>query len=98
MNAAERFGVEPACRRYAQAHGWDYLSMQSHSDATIKRSAATCTFRSAAGREEVHLFDISVLTNLWVSFAVSLQITVPGFLILFAVIRTWLLKRSSTAG
>lgn len=93
MEFAERVGVVPACRDYAKAHGSQYVSMYSSSGGTTKRSAAICTFKSDTGHEDVRLIDISVLTDLWVSFAVSLEITIPGFLILFAVIRTWLLKR-----
>ena len=90
MKFAERFGVESACRDYAQAQGWQYLSMHAYDEV---RSGAICTFTSDTGRTDVRLLDISMLTNFWVSFAVSLHITVLGFLILFAVIRTWLLNR-----
>src|SRR5262249_51970223 len=93
MEFAERYGVVPACRDYAKAHGLQYVSMHSNTDTTTKKSGATCIFKGATGREDVRLIDISVLTDSWVSFAVSLEITIPGFLILFAVIRTWLLKR-----
>lgn len=95
---AERVGVVPACRDYAQAHGWQYVSMHTYVDSTRNRSGAICTFRSSEGHtENVYLRDISVLTGLWVGFAVTLFITVPGFLILFAVVRTWLWKIRSAA-
>lgn len=93
----ERFGVTPACQDYATVHGWQYLSMETYSDPIGRRSGAICTFRSDTGsRERVRLLDVSVLTNFWVSFAVSLYITIPAFLILFAVLRTWLWKLRST--
>jgi hypothetical protein len=96
MNFAERVGVVPACRDYAQANGWQYVSMHTYSDSLTNRSGAICTFRSPEGHtEDVYLRDISLLTSFWVSFAVSLLITVPGFLILFAVLRTWLWKLRS---
>lgn len=99
MDFAERFGVVPACRDYARAQGWQYLSMHSYSNSTSNRSGAICTFKSDAGHvEDIRLLDISILTNFWVSFSVSLQVTIPAFLVLFAVIRTWLLKRGTTLG
>lgn len=94
MEFAER-RVVAACRGYAQAQGWQYVSMETYYSS--RRSSAMCTFKSDAGQVYVRLLDISVLTDLWVSFAVSLHITVLAFLILFAVIRTWLYRRLSSA-
>lgn len=97
LTFAERFGVVPACRHYAQSHGWQYVSMHSFSDPITNRSGAICTFKSDKGyTEEIYLRDISLLANFWVSFAVQLVITVPAFVILFAVVRTWLWKLRST--
>jgi hypothetical protein len=93
MDFAERIGVAPSCRDYAQAHGWLYLSHRTYVDSLTNRSGAICTFKSSEGHtENINLRDISLLTSFWVSFAVTLVITVPGFLILFAVVRTWLWK------
>jgi hypothetical protein len=93
MEFAERFGVVPACRHYALEQGWEYRSYRMNIATT--RTGAICTFKSAEGNtEDIRLLDISVLTNFWISFAVGLHITVPSFLVLFAVVRTWLWKRS----
>ena len=55
------------------------------------RSGAICAFKDAAGSAtDVYLRDVSLIDSFWVSFAVSLTITVPAFIILFAVLRTWL--------
>jgi len=94
MEFAERVGVVPACRGYARAQGLQYVSMHSNNGTTTKKTGAICKFKDEAGSsQDVRLIDISLLTDLWVSLAVSLEITVPGFLILFAVMRTWLLKK-----
>jgi hypothetical protein len=91
---AENYGVVPACRAYAQAHNWQYLSYDKKYQPG--RTGAICQFRSDTGNiEDVLLSDVSIPTDLWVNFALSLEITVPAFLFLFAVIRTWLYKRTS---
>jgi len=96
MEFAERFGVVPACRDYAQAQGWQYVSYRTYDDSLTNRSGAICSFMDENGSPtDVYVRDISLLTNFWVSFAVRLVITVPTFVILFAVIRTWLYKRFS---
>ena len=98
MDFAERFGVVPACRDYAQTHGWQYVSYRTYDDSLTNRSGAICTFKSAEGyTEDIYLRDISLLTNFWVSFAVRLVITVPTFVILFAIVRTWLYRRSAAS-
>ncbi len=83
----------PACKKYALAHGWQYVSY--HTNVTNFRTSAICTFTGPAGTEDINLLNISVLTNIWISFAVTLYITAPAFLILFAVLRTWLWRRTA---
>ena len=95
---AERIGVAPTCRNYATEQGWRYVSLVTYADSTTRKSGAICTFKDEKGiPEDVHLRDISFLTDLWVSLAVNMMITIPGIAIILAVLRTWLWKlRSST--
>jgi hypothetical protein len=98
MEFAERFGVVPACRGYAQAQGWQYVSYRTYDDSLTNRSGAICAFKDQNGSPtDVYVRDISLLTNFWVSFAVRLVITVPTFVILFAIVRTWLYRRSAAS-
>lgn len=96
MELAERVGVVPACRGYAQAHGWQYVSYRTYDDSLTNRSGAICAFDDEHGSPtDVYLRDVSLLTSFWVSFAIKLTITVPAFVLIFAVLRTWLWKLRS---
>ena len=95
MKFSEHFGSAPACRGYAQVHGWQYQSIDSYTSNAPHRSGTICRFKNASGgHEDVRLIDVSMVTYLWVSFAATPEITMPGFLLLFAVLRT----RLSTSG
>ena len=93
MEFAERFGVVPACRHYALEQGWEYRSYRMNIATT--RTGAICTFKSAEGNtEDIRLLDISVFDQFLDQLRGWSAHHGPGFLVLFAVVRTWLWKRS----
>jgi hypothetical protein len=87
---AERAAVEPACAAYGQSHGWVYVDYKVYS--AQRHGSAACVFRAgAAGTRDISLREAaSYFTDLWVGMAFSLELTVPAFILLFAVARTGL--------
>jgi len=57
-------------------------------------STVVCVLEGANGqRQDVYLNDlVSYLTNVWVELAMTLEITVPGFAILLALVRVGLYR------
>jgi hypothetical protein len=58
-------------------------------------STVVCLLNQGDGKnQDVYLNGlVSYLTDLWVGFAMSLEITVPGFAVLLALIRVGLYRR-----
>jgi hypothetical protein len=61
-----------------------------------ERSTVVCLLTQAGGRsEDVHLKElVPFVTDLLVSFAMNLGITVPGFAVLLALARVGLYRRA----
>jgi hypothetical protein len=84
----ERAIVVPACTAYASAHDMTYsdfkLVGRTHADTVV------CLLLRADGKtQDVYLKTlVSYLTDLLVSLAMNLEITVPGFIILLALARS----------
>ena len=63
-------------------------------------STVVCLLNQGNGtNQDVYLNElVSYLTDLWVGFAMSLEITVPGFAILLALVRVGLYRRGARIG
>jgi hypothetical protein len=85
---AVRAAVTPACTAYGRSHGMTYVDYKVYSK--MQRASSACILASPSGAmHDVALPEAaSYLTDLWVSLAFSLQISIPGFILLFAVART----------
>jgi len=61
-----------------------------------RKSTVVCMLTQIDGRnEDIRLNElVSFLTNLWVEFALSLEITIPAFAILFALGRVAWYRRT----
>jgi hypothetical protein len=94
---AERTTIVPACTQYAAANGWRYADFKlvGVKDA----STVVCLLTREAGKtEDVHLDQlVPYFTNLLVEFAMTLEITVPGFAVLMAILRVSLDKSARRA-
>ena len=90
---AERGTIVPACTAYASRHGMTYTDFKL---VGVKHaSTVVCLLNQGDGKnQDVYLNGlVSYLTDLWVGFAMSLEITVPGFAVLLALIRVGLYRR-----
>lgn len=83
----ERSTIAPACTSYASAHGMTYTDFKL--TGVKQASTVVCVLTQANGKsQDVHLSEIvPFLTDAWVGFAMSLEITIPAFAILLALIR-----------
>jgi len=89
---AERSTIVPSCSAYASGHAMKYSDFKL---VGVKHaSTVVCLLEHANGEEtDVHLSElVSYLTNLWVELAMTLEITVPGFAILLALLRVGLYR------
>jgi hypothetical protein len=95
---AERSVIVPACTAYASAHGMTYTDFKL--TGVKEASTVVCVLTQANGRnQDIHLSElVPFLTDLWVGFAMSLQITVPAFAILLALVRVGWYKRTARVG
>jgi len=95
---AERSTIIPACTAYASSHGMTYTDFKL---VGVKHaSTVVCLLSQRNGKiQDGHLNElVSYLTDVWVRFAMSLEITVPGFAILLALIRVGLYRRRARVG
>ena len=85
---AVRAAVRPACEAYGRSHGMTYVDYKVY--RRQQRASSACILASPSGAtHDVALPEAaSYLTDLWVSVAFSLQISVPAFILLFAIART----------
>ena len=94
--ATEHYVVAPVCTEYGHARGLTYQG----ADATHANDVYTsvCRYRNVDGAEETvptsEMFPF--LTDLWVSFALDLKITVLGFIALAAVVYAVWKKRGTS--
>lgn len=88
----ERYTVAPMCTEYGNTLGLTYQG----ADATHANDAytSTCRYRKPDGREETISTSkvFPFLTDLWVSFALDLKMTVPAFIGLWILIAVGLKK------
>jgi len=92
---AERSTIIPACTAYASGHGMTYTDFKL---VGVKHaSTVVCLLNQGNGKnQDVYLSElVSYLTDLWVGFAMSLEITVPGFAIFLALLRVGLYRRGA---
>ena len=63
-------------------------------------STVVCLLEQGNGeRRDVHLDElVPYVTNLWVEFAMSLEITVPGFAVLLGLARVGLYRLGTRSG
>lgn len=94
---AVRVAVDPACTAYGRSHGMTYVDYKVFTSQ--RRASSACVLASPSGaRHDVSLPEAaSFVTDLWVGLAFSLQISVPGFILLFAIARTRMARGWSEA-
>ena len=95
---AERSTIVPACTAYAGAHGMTYSDFKL---VGVKQaSTVVCLLTQANGKnQDMYLGElVPYLTDTLVSFAMSLEITVPGFAVLLALLRVAWYRRSARVG
>lgn len=88
-SAAERSVIVPACTAYASAQGASYSDFKL---VGVKHaSTIVCLLKQPDGRpRDVYLKElVSTFTELWVGLAMTLEITVPAFVILLGLARSW---------
>lgn len=85
---AVRTAVNPACSAYGESHGMTYVDYKVYSSQ--RRASSACIFKThRGGMQDVSLHEAaSYFTDLWVGLAFSLEITVPAFILLFAIARS----------
>ena len=85
---AVRVAVVPACTAYGTHHDMTYVDYKVY--RTQQRASAACILTSPGGAtHDVAITEAaSYITDLWVGLAFSLQISVPAFILLFAIART----------
>jgi hypothetical protein len=90
---AERSVIVPACTAYASTHEMTYTDFKLV--GVRHASTVVCMLTQANGRiEDIHLSDlVPYLTDFWVGFAMSLDITVPGFAIVLSLLRVGWYRR-----
>lgn len=97
---AERTVIVPACTAYASAHAMTYTDFKLIGGMREPQSTVVCmltdTDRSSHDIELGKL--VPFLTNLWVEFAMSLEITVPGFAVLLGLARVAWYRRTLRLG
>jgi hypothetical protein len=94
----ERSTIIPACTAFANGHGMTYTDFKL---LGVKHaSTVVCLLNQGNGKtQDVSLNElVSYLTDLWVGFAMTLEITVPGFAILLALIRVGLYRLGARVG
>ena len=94
---AERSVIVPVCTAYASAHGLTYTDFKL--TGVKQADTVVCLFARANGAsQEVHLNElVSFFTDAWVGFALSLEITIPAFAVLLALVRVALYRRTTAA-
>jgi hypothetical protein len=95
---AERRVILPACTAYAGAHGMTYTDFKL---VGVKHaSTVVCLLARPGGKgQDVHLSElVPFLADFLVGFAMSLEITVPAFAIVLALIRVGWYRRSVRVG
>ncbi len=94
---AERLVIVPACTDYAGAHGLTYADFKLV--GVEHASTVVCLLTRPDGlTRDVYLNElVSSIANLGVELAMSLEFTVPGFAVLFALARVWLHVRGARA-
>jgi hypothetical protein len=93
----ERSMIVPACTAYASTHGMTYTDFKMV--GVRHASTVVCILsRADGGTQDVHLNElVPFLTDTWVGFAMTLEITVPAFAILMAIARVSWYRRSVRA-
>lgn len=81
----ERSTIAPACTAYATANGMTYTDFKL---VGVKHaSTVVCLLTQGNGKiKDVHLSElVPFFTDMWVGFAMTLEITIPAFAILLAL-------------
>lgn len=85
---AVRAAVDPACTAYGRSHGMTYVDYKVYETKQVASSACILTSSSGAAHDVLLPEAASYFTDLLVRFAFSLQISIPGFTLLFAILWT----------
>lgn len=94
---AVRVAVRPACESYGRDHGMTYVDYKVYRKK--QHASSACILAAPSGvRHDVLLPDAaSQGTDFLVGLAFSLDISIPAFTILFAVVRTRVSRRGREA-
>ena len=95
---AERSTIVPACAAYASQHGMTYSDFKL---VGVKHaSTVVCLLEGAGGkRQEQRLEElVPFFTNVAVELAMTLEITVPAFVILLALLRVGVYRAGARSG
>jgi hypothetical protein len=90
---ADRTTIQPACAGYAEAHGMTYKDFTL---VGLKRaSTVVCRMtRDNGSTKSVYLGElVPAYKDYLVSFAMSVEFTMPGFAVLLAMTRLWWYRR-----
>lgn len=95
---AARVAVVPACTAYGRSHGMTYVDYEVYSGT--RRASSACILESSSGaKHSVSLPNAaSLLTDFWVGIAFSPELSVPAFVVLFALARTRMARGGREGG
>jgi hypothetical protein len=85
---AERLVVVPECTAYGQSQGMTYSHYTIYTSS--RHGSGVCSFRTKSGGVEDVSFEeaTSLFTDLWLGVAFKLELTVPTFILLLALMRS----------
>jgi hypothetical protein len=85
---AERMVVVPKCTAYGESRDITYSGYTIYT--SMRHGAGACSFKTKRGGvEDVSLEEVtSLVTDLWLGIAFQLDLTVPAFILLFALMRS----------
>jgi hypothetical protein len=85
---AVRTAVMPACMTYGKSHELTYVDYKVYSSQ--RHASSACIFKTQrGGTQDVALPEAaSYLTDLWVGVAFNILLTIPSFILLFAIAGT----------
>jgi hypothetical protein len=88
LKFAERTVVVPKCTAYGQSRGMTYSGNALYT--SMRYGAGKCIFKTKnGGVEDVSFEDAtSLFTGLWLGLAFQLDLTIPTFILLLALLRS----------
>ena len=88
LEFAERTVVVPKCTAYGLSRGMTYTDNTIYT--SMRHGAGKCSFKTKGGGVENASFEeaTSLITDLWLGFAFQLELTIPAFILLLALLRS----------